>query len=211
MSPKTLLLAATLVGSTALVPAFAAAPTPDAGATPPTATTPMPQPPLPLRDKILFSLLDRNGDGAIDQDELATLTKAIFSALDTNGDGKISADEFARALPFAGAGPGMAMGQFMRHGPGPGFGGPGFGHGPWHDHFGMDGHHPNRPDWRQGQLPDDHAPGQQPAELGANPGQPGPAGGAQPDFASLDKNGDGVISPDEFQNGAPVPPPAPQQ
>ena len=225
MSPKVLLLAAALAGTTAIVPVLANQPS-DGSTTPttPAVTAPgmpgMPgQPPEPLRVKILFNLLDRNGDGAIDQDELATLTKAIFAALDTNSDGKISADEFAKALPFAGPGRGMAMGQFMRHGPGPGgpgfggpgFGGPGFDHGPWHDHFGMDGHHPNRPDWRQGQLPDNRDHGQQPAEFGANPGQPDPAGGPLPDFASLDKNGDGVISPDEFQNGAPVPPPAPQQ
>lgn len=193
MSPKALILAAALASSTALVPAFANQPT-DATGTPPAATGPTTpgQPPVPMRDKILFNLLDRNGDGVIDQDELATLTKAVFAAADTNGDGKISADEFDKALPFGGGRPGM-MGRFMHHGPG--FGGPGFG-----PRFGMDGRHPY---WQQGQ--NDERAGEGPAELGDNQGARPQAGGTQPSFASLDKNGDGVITPDEFQGGAPVP------
>jgi len=218
MSPKVLILAAALASSTALVPAFANQPT-DAAASPPAANQTAPgQPPVPMRDKILFNLLDRNGDGVIDQDELAALTKAVFAAADTNGDGKISADEFDKALPFGGGRPGMMMGRFMHHGPGfggPGFDGPGFG-----PRFGMDGHHPQHPRWQQGQ--NDQGPGAGPGQFGDNQGpqpadlgddqgaQPQPAG-PHPDFASLDKNGDGVITPDEFQGGMPVPPPAPQQ
>ena len=199
MSPKVLLLAAAFAGTTAIVPVLANQPAD--GSTPPTATAPaMPgQPPEALRTKILFNLLDRNGDGAIDQDELNAVAKAVLAAVDTNGDGKISADEFAKAMPFAGGHPGGPMGQFMHHGPGmqPG---PGF------NRFGFDGRHRPRPDWRQGQNDQGAGPG--PAGFDDNGPQP-PAGGP-PDFASLDKNGDGVLTPDEFQNGAPLPqPPAP--
>ena len=216
MSPKALILAAALASSTALVPAFANQPT-DPAASPPASTATGPtvpgQPPVPLRDKVLFNLLDRNGDGVIDQDELAALTKAVFAAADTNGDGKISADEFDKAVPFGRGGPGMMMGHFIHHGPG--FGGPGFG-----PRFGMDGRHPQPPRWQQGQ--NDHGPGGMPAQFGDNQGpQPADLGdnqgsqeqprGPQPNFASLDKNGDGVITPDEFQGGVPLPPPAPQQ
>jgi hypothetical protein len=208
MSPKVLVLAAALASSTALVPAFANQPA-DNGATPPPPAATAPQPPVPLRDKVLFNLLDRNGDGAIDQDELAALTKAVFAAADTNGDGKISAEEFDKALPFGGGRPGMMMGHFMHHGPdGPGFDGPRFGGPGFGPRFGMDGH-PHHPHWQQGQRDDDRGPG--PADLGDNQdGNDQP--GAPPSFASLDKNGDGVITPDEFQSGQPVPPaPAPQQ
>lgn len=205
MSPKVLLLAAALAGTTAIVPVLANQPA-DGSTTPqpPTATAPampgMPgQPPEALRTKILFNLLDRNGDGAIDQDELNAFTKAVFTALDTNGDGKISNDEFAKAVPFAGGRPAM-MGQFMHHGPG-------MHPGPRFDRFGFDGHRPPRPDWHQGQ--NDQGPaGPGPAGFEDNGPQP-PAGGP-PDFASLDKNGDGVLTPDEFQSGGPAPqPPAP--
>lgn len=201
MSPKALILAAALASSTALVPAFANQTT-DATASPPASAGPTvpSQPPVPLRDKVLFNLLDRNGDGVIDQDELAALTKAVFAAADTNGDGKISADEFDKAVPFGRGGPGMMMGHFMHHGPG--FGGPGFG-----PRFGMDGRHPQPPRWQQGQ--NDHGPGGMPAQFGDNQGGQEQPGG--PNFASLDKNGDGVITPDEFRGGVPLPPPAPQQ
>jgi len=207
MSPKVLLLAAALAGTTAIVPVLANQPS-DGSTTPttPAVTAPgmpgMPgQPPEPLRVKILFNLLDRNGDGAIDQDELNAFAKAVFGALDVNGDGKISTDEFAKAMPFAGGRPGGAMGQFMRHGPG-------MQNGPHFDRFGFDGRHPPRPDWHQGQ--NDQGPaGPGPARFGDNEGAQPPVGGP-PDFASLDKNGDGVLTPDEFQNGAPAPqPPAP--
>jgi len=214
MSPKVLILAAALAGSTAIVPVFADQATTAANIPAPATTAPgtagpaMPgQPPAPLREKILFNLLDRNGDGAIDQDEFNAFAKAVFAALDTNGDGKITQDELDKALPFMGGGrPGGEMGRFMGHGPGP---------GPHFGRFGMDGHHQRpdwRPDWRQGQLQNGPDQGQPPAELGDN--QAPPPAGDPSNFASLDKNGDGVITPDEFQNGAPqlpAPAPAPQQ
>jgi hypothetical protein len=214
MSPKALLLAAALASSTAIVPVLADQ-TPATGANPPVAGTTVPgQPQIPLREKILFNLLDKNGDGAIDQDEFNAFAKAVFSALDANGDGKITIEELQKVMPFAGGRPGWAMGgQFMHHGPG---------FGPRPDRFGMDGHHGPRLDWRQGQ--NDQGPAGAPAQFGDNGAQQ-PAGGpppaqlgdndpqgpdgGQPSFASLDKNGDGVLTPDEFQGAAPLPPPAP--
>ncbi len=214
MSPKVLLLAAALASSTAIVPVLANQPADNNGPapTPPAATATAPgmpgQRPENLREKILFNLLDRNGDGAIDQQEFDAFSNAVFKALDANGDGKITPDEIAKAMPFAGGGhPGWQMGgRFMQHGPG--FG-PGM--GPHFNRFGFDGHRPH-PDWRQGQ--NDQGPAGQPgpANLGDNEGAQPPAPGGHPDFASLDKNGDGVLTPDEF-NAAPAAPqpPAPQQ
>ena len=198
MSPKTFIIAAAALAasSAAVLPAMAA---PPADTTTPAAPT-APMHPLPLRATVLFNLLDRNGDGTIDQDELAALTKAIFSAVDANGDGKISADEFDRAVPNFGAGQ-PRIGRFFHHGPAFGMGGPRF-------------HH--RGDERQGQLQDDQGPAGPggPQQFGDNDGQPQDAA-PQQSFASLDKNGDGVLSPDEFSAGAPaqpgMPPLPPQQ
>ncbi len=193
MSPKTMIIAAAAIAAASVAALSASAAPPADPTTPPSPTAPAPIHPAPLRATILFNLIDRNGDGAIDQDELAALNKAIFSAVDTNGDGKITADEFDRALPaFAGGGQPPRMGQFTQRGPG------------FH-RFGLTGprfHHPGND--RQGQLQDGQGPGPL-QQFGDNDaGQP-------QDFASLDKNGDGVLSPDEFSAGAPVPgvPPAP--
>jgi hypothetical protein len=198
MSPKTLIIAAAALAasSAAVLPALAA---PNDPATPSASPT-APMHPLPLRGTILFNLVDRNGDGTIDQDELAALTKAIFSAVDANADGKISVEEFDRALPNFGAGQPPRMGQFFHRGPA--FGG-----------FGMGGPRFHRPgDNRQGQLQDDQGPagpGGPQQQLGDN-GQPPQDAGPQQDFASLDKNGDGVLSPDEFAAGAPMMPGMPR-
>ena len=98
MSPKTLIIAAVALtaSSAAVLHAMAAAPT-DAPTTP-ASTAPMQ--PAPLRATILFNLLDRNGDGVIDQDELAALTKAVFSAVDANGDGQTSSAASHHAIPL---------------------------------------------------------------------------------------------------------------
>ncbi len=200
MSPKTMIIAAAAIAAASVVALSASAAPPADPAAPPSPSAPAsPMHPAPLRATILFNLLDRNGDGAIDQDELAALTKAIFSAVDANGDGKITAEEFDRALPaLAGGGQPPRMGQFMHHGQG------------FH-RFGMMGPRFHRPgDNRQGLLENDQGPGPQ-QQLGDNDAQPQIAG-PQQDFASLDKNGDGVLSPDEFSAAAPaIPgvPPAP--
>ena len=186
MSPKTLFLAAAaFAASAAAVPAYAA--TGDAG---------QQTPPVPLRASIMFNLIDTNGDGAIDATEAAALQKAIFGALDANKDGKLTADEFKKVADgFMDRHPRGA--QFMGRGPGrmgPGMMGPGF--------------HRNGPDGK-GQLENQQGPGG--PQFGQNDdGQPQDGAGPQlRDFASLDKNGDGIISPDEFAAGVPPMPPAP--
>jgi hypothetical protein len=75
------------------------------------------------------------------------------------------------------------------------------------------GFHRGPGDDRQGQLDDQQGPGGPGGpQLGQNDdGQGmGPDGMGPPrDFASLDKNGDGVVSPDEFAAGMPGIPGAP--
>jgi len=196
MSPKSLLIAAAVltVSAAAAVPALSDTTTPPA--TPPAAGAPM-MPPvhaLPFRAQILFNLVDTNGDGSIDATEFAAFEKAAFNALDTDHDGKLSVTEFERIAGILDgngasgrAGPPLArFQQFQRHW-GPGR--PGFGG-------------PGNP-MRQGMLDGDQQPSVD-------------QGGAPQNFASLDKNGDGVISPDEFSAGAanllagqPPAPPAP--
>jgi len=195
MSPKTLFLAAAAFAASAAAIPASAAPS-DAG---------QQTPPVPLRASIMFNLIETNGDGAIDATEAAALQKAIFGALDANKDGKLTADEFKkvadgfmdghpRGAQFMGRGPGR-MGPGMM---GPGMMGPGF-------------HHRGPGDQRQGQFDDQQGPGG--PQFGQNDdGQPQDGAGAGPqprDFASLDKNGDGVISPDEFAAGLPPMPPVP--
>ena len=186
MSPKTLLIAA------AALAASTAATLPASAAPAPVASDQTQSRPVPLRATIMFNLLDRNADGAIDQEEIAALQKAIFTAIDTDKDGKLTQDEFKKvAEGFGGQrGPGR-MGQ-GRFGHGPDGRGPGMHRGPGGD--------------RQGQLNNQQAPGAPDGQLtqqGDNQDGP-PAGRGQPrDFASLDTNGDGVVSPDEFAAGAP--------
>src|SRR5690606_22126751 len=42
----------------------------------------------------LFKQLDRNGNGAIEADEVAGRLRPVFQLLDTNRDGQLSRDEF---------------------------------------------------------------------------------------------------------------------
>jgi EF hand len=201
LSPKMLLIAAAaLAASTAAtLPALAAAPgQPDQQSQPDQVR------PVPLRAQIMFNLIDRNSDGSIDQDEIAALSKAIFSAIDKDSDGKLSKDEFQQIAEHGpGFGPEM-RGPGMRGMRGPG--GEGM-RGP--DGMGGFFFHRGGPDGRQGQM--DGGPGAGPQDRMMQQGydqgaQPPAAGGPTQDFASLDKNGDGVISPDEFAAGAPAMP-----
>lgn len=192
-SPETLLIAAAAfaVSTASTLPALAAAP-----GQPDRQTQTDQVRPVPIRAQIMFNLIDRNGDGTIDQDEIAALSKAIFSAVDKNGDGKLSKDEFqqlAERGPGFGRGPEM-RGMEMREMRGP-------------DGMGGFFFHRGGPDGRQGQLDNGQGPGPQGPMMqqGDNQVAPPPADSAQPqNFASLDTNGDGVISPDEFATGAPV-------
>jgi hypothetical protein len=197
MSPKTLLIAAAALaaGMVATLPAMAA---PGDAAAPARQTRP-----APLRATIMFNLIDRNADGAIDLEELSTLQKAIFTALDADKDGKLTPEEFRKVAAGMEAGPRgpgrFGPGRFQRGPDGRGGpdGRPGFHRGPGGDN-------------RQGQLEDPQGPGTpggpdgQMMQQGDNQdGLPPEGMGAPRDFASLDKNGDGVVSADEFAAGAP--------
>ncbi len=188
MSPKTILIvaAALTASAAAAVPAFSDTPSPT---TPPAAGAPGPaNRPLPFRAQILFNLVDTNGDGSVDQTEFAAFEKAVFSAVDKDHDGKLSVAEFEQLSGMGGGQirPGMGghpMARFMlqRHGWGP-------------MRPGMTP--PNGGPPRQGMLDDSQ--------------QPGGDQGVQPqNFASLDANGDGVITPDEFLQAMPGGPIAP--
>lgn len=184
MSPKTLLIAAAALAASAAatIPASAAAPD-------------QAQPrSVPLRAQIMFNLIDTNGDGALDQTEISALQKAIFAAVDTDKDGKLTQDEFRKVADGAR----QNIHQF-RMGPGR--------HGPDGRWPGM--HRGGPGGDRQGQL-GDQGPGNpdgQTLQQGDNQDGPPPVGMGQPrDFASLDTNGDGVVSPDEFAAGAPAMP-----
>jgi hypothetical protein len=51
-------------------------------------------PQIPVRGAVMFWLLDRNNDGAIDKSEVEALRTVIFDAVDTNSDGSVTKDEF---------------------------------------------------------------------------------------------------------------------
>jgi len=89
MSKKTLMIAAAaLAASTAFaVPAMA-------------------KPDTPVRGAVMFWLLDRNSDGAIDQAEVEELRATIFDAVDVDGDGRVTKEEFVAVLETFHAGPG---------------------------------------------------------------------------------------------------------
>ena len=82
MSLKTLVFALATVAAGAVVAVPAAAATGD---------------PSPARGAVMFWLLDRNGDGVIDQGEVAALRAAVFEALDLDHDGRLTQTEAAEA------------------------------------------------------------------------------------------------------------------
>ncbi len=81
MSTKSLLFAgvALVAGAAATLPASAAPNLKQAGGQ--------------MGPTIMFNLLDRNGDGAIDKDEASALTNAVFAALDTDDSGTLTQQE----------------------------------------------------------------------------------------------------------------------
>jgi hypothetical protein len=146
-------------------------------------------PKMPLRATVMFNLIDRNGDGFIDKDELDAVRNAIFAAIDTNGDGKLSKDEIQAV------GKGMRDRARERFQQRPHFGWQG---GPPRDGRGpMQDGRQRPPGPRQGMLDDRQGP--PPAGMTGQTGAPeqGPLAGPQ-GLASADQNGDGTITRDEF-------------
>lgn len=52
------------------------------------------KPSTEVRGAVMFWLLDRNGDGAVDKSEVEALRATIFDAVDANKDGSVTREEF---------------------------------------------------------------------------------------------------------------------
>ena len=211
MSPKTLIIAAAVLTAGAMTALPAAAVEGDT-------ETQGQAGPLPMRAQILFNLVDVNGDGAIDQTEIVALQRAIFTSIDTDGDGKVTEQEFVN---LAAGHRSMRQARMGMMGPGGDDMGPGFhrGHRGGEDGDRSGPRHRRGPGGdRQGQMqPQDFNQGRQGPGQGFGPGGQGGPGGMMPrfgqsdmgapdafpglegrDFASLDVDGDGAISIEEF-------------
>ena len=180
MSPKMLILAATLTAGT-----MAALPT---GAAAQDAQTPAPPPaeqqqdrPLPIRAEIMFNLIDVNGDGAIDQNEITALQRAIFTAVDKDKNGTLSKEEFTKIAAANRAGRHARMMRFMNRG----------------QHWDRGGDHRGGPRGdREGRFEprgDRERGDRQRTGLNEEAAPPAPY-----DLAEVDTNGDGGLSLDEF-------------
>jgi hypothetical protein len=152
---------------------------------------------------IMFNLLDRNGDGAIDKDEAGALTTAIFSALDTDNSGTLTQQELGGILNHwrtdraVGQGPAQRQGQRGPDGrgwnsdghPGPHMADRGPDNRGWNDgHFGprMADRGPDDRGWSDGRF----GPGmtergpllRHPGMMGSQPGGPDAAQGPGPNM-----------------------------
>lgn len=136
----------------------------------------------PLRAAVMFNLLDSNGDGVVDATEAAAVTTAIFATLDVNGDDKLTSDELQAAVGRMHMGPGPRQGQRGHDG------------ARWQGRDGAGGQGPDgRPGHQFGMMRPD-AEGDRPFRLQLH------------DFASIDSDGDGVISQEEFDAIQPMGP-----
>jgi EF hand len=231
MSAKTLLIATVALATTALtaLPSVAAPSQPGPPAQAGQASQPGPAGKMPLRATIMFALIDRNGDGSIQKEELDVVRDAIFASLDTNSDGQLSKDELGAIGPMFGPGRGPGPdghdgmhrhhdrgGQWQgqnddRRGPPHDRQGQMGPRGPQHDQQGRNDDRRGPPHDQQGRNDDRRGPPHD--QMGYRGGPNGDrAGKGRQNFASLDTNGDGVISKDEFAaKKLPLPGIGPQQ
>ncbi|UHC17292.1 EF-hand domain-containing protein [Methylobacterium currus] len=49
-----------------------------------------------LRMRMMFAIVDTDGDGALSFDEVTAIHRRIFNAVDTNKDGKVTPDELRK-------------------------------------------------------------------------------------------------------------------
>ena len=80
----------------------------------PAAAAPAPE---PVRAAVMFWLLDRNGDGVIDKNEIAALRAAAFDALDRNHDGMLAKDEVTATIDAVRARFADRLADAVRNGP----------------------------------------------------------------------------------------------
>ena len=186
MPPKTLTLAcAVLLSSVASLPAAAQTAPAEPSETATTDDADGPSHAL-TGAAVIFNMMDQNGDGALDIDEVGALTRAIFTTLDRDDNGVLSKDEINTALrrmqgggPWSGQGPRAPQ---VRGGPGDGLGVP---------HIQGDAEH-----FREA-VRNRFGPG----------GPQFPPRPQLPNFGNLDRNDDGVISQEEFEAAVPRPQP----
>jgi Ca2+-binding EF-hand superfamily protein len=173
------------------------------------------QPNKEIRGAVIFWLLDRNNDGAVDKSEVEALRTVIFDAVDTDSDGKVTRQEFMAVIGERG-GPREMRGD--RH------------DGPRHGQMEQRGDRHDGPDGRKHAEGRDHGPrhakGEQHAERrGPGKGDQGERRGermmdrlgvdatdglTKDDFAAAtpklfetaDEDGNGTVSRSEFEQAS---------
>jgi len=59
----------------------------------------------PIMTRMIFALIDADGDGAISLSEFQTAHERLFKAMDSNKDGKLTPDEMGAFMPSSMGGP----------------------------------------------------------------------------------------------------------
>src|SRR3569623_1970786 len=59
----------------------------------------------PIMTRMIFALIDADGDGAISLSEFQTAHERLFKAMDSNKDGKLTPDDMVAFMPSSMGGP----------------------------------------------------------------------------------------------------------